>query len=117
MKKILVVDDEAGIRFLLKTIFESDYFFYEANNFENAYDIIKSNELDFIILDLNVDEKDGNQFFEEINKEYKNINFIIITGDELAVSEKIKSNSKLINIYEKPFDLQELKTFVGTYNA
>ncbi|MCT4585593.1 MAG: response regulator [Peptostreptococcaceae bacterium] len=117
MRKILAIDDEAGIRFLLKTVFEMEYSFFEASNIKDAFDIINSSEIDFIILDLNVDGQDGNEFFKIINKDYKNINFIIITGDESLVSEEIRLNSKLLNIYEKPFDLQKLKTFVDTYNA
>lgn len=116
MKKILALDDEAGIRFLLKTIFGLDYYFYEASNIKDAFDIIKSNEIDYIILDLNVDGKDGNEFFKDVNKKYENINFIIITGDQSLVKEEVKSNSKILNIYEKPFDLQELKTFVDNYS-
>lgn len=69
MAKILVADDEAGIRNIIKKYasFEG-YEITEADNGMNAIELCKNNEFDLVIMDVMMPELDGFSAVREIKK-------------------------------------------------
>ena len=77
---ILIVEDHELTRFGLKTTFEgADYvnILYEAKSAEDAYIIVKENNIDLVIMDLGLPEVDGIEATIQIKK--ININFRFIS--------------------------------------
>lgn len=72
MKKILIVDDEASIRFLISETLEiNDYEIHEAGNGEEAISMVNENEFDLLLLDVMMPKLTGYEVAKEI-KENKN---------------------------------------------
>ena len=75
---ILVVDDDDGIRSLVKKYLnENDYLVTTANSAEDAMEKIKVIEFDLIILDIMMPGKSGLDFINEKKKRIGNTNYII----------------------------------------
>ena len=64
---ILITDDEANIRLMLRTALESDgYEVLEASNGREALEVIKQNSPDLMVLDLNMPVLDGMAVLEQM---------------------------------------------------
>lgn len=69
MYKILVVDDEVGIRQIIKKYATFDgYEVFEAENGIEAIDFVQKNDVDLIIMDIMMPELDGFSACREIRK-------------------------------------------------
>lgn len=114
MKKILIVDDEIGLRSLLNSIFSQDYSVYLAEDGETAVDIIKGDKLNLALLDMRLKNMDGLEILENIRKYDKDIKVFILTAftDPKKV-DKLKQLG-IEGILQKPFDIFELKEKVDS---
>lgn len=69
-KSILIVDDEENIRNLLAVYLRKEGFqIYEADNGVEALNIVKSNEIDFIVLDIMMPMMDGFETLKILRKD------------------------------------------------
>ncbi|RLD55598.1 MAG: hypothetical protein DRJ05_12685 [Bacteroidetes bacterium] len=83
--KCLVVDDEKHFLLYLEILFEHNgYEVFSSLNVDDALDIIKKEEIEFIISDINMPEKDGFLFLSEIksNSNTHNIPFLVVSNDD-----------------------------------
>lgn len=95
MYKVLIVEDHALIRFGLKTAFELKDFIneiYEAENAEDAIEIIKKNSIDAVIMDLGLPAMNGIDATKIIKNIKKDIKVIILTShnSEQEVVDAVK---------------------------
>ncbi len=110
MKHILIIDDEMDILTNVKAILNDEGFIcYLATNSNQALEIIKSNNIDLLLLDvwLEGSEYDGLEILELIKKNY-NIPIILISGHgniDMAVDAIKKGAQEFI---EKPFSSERL---------
>ena len=105
---ILVVDDDEGIRSLVKKYLnEKKYLVTTAHNAENAYEKIKIIKFDLIILDIMMPGKSGLDFLNEYKR---NINTpVILLTAKGEPSERIEGLDKGADDYlPKPFEPKEL---------
>ena len=122
--KILVVDDEPGIRSGITRIlrnFRVDYpFMDEAFDFdvieaptgEAGIEIIESNEPDIVLLDNKLPGIQGVEVLEYIKKKQKNIIVVMITSyASLELAVKATSDGAY-DFIPKPFTPQELKSSI-----
>ncbi len=56
---ILSIDDDVSVRKSLFYIFKDQYPFFEAQNSDEAFALLKQQEIDLIFLDLNFPNEDG----------------------------------------------------------
>jgi len=105
---ILVVDDDAGIRSLVKKYLnEKKYLVTTADNAENASEKIKIIKFDLIILDIMMPGKSGLDFLKE-NKENINTPIILLTAKG-EPNERIEGLEMGADDYlPKPFEPKEL---------
>ena len=69
MAKILVIDDEAAIRRILKEILEHEKYHVDvAESAIEALPLVKENEYDAILCDIKMPQMDGIEFLEEAKK-------------------------------------------------
>ena len=111
MYKVLIIDDEKDICFLISEILKDEkYTTYIAQNSDEAIVNFKKNKPDLVILDvwLSNSKLDGIEILKEFKNINKNIPVIIISGHgtvDLAVSA-IKNGA--YDFLEKPFNSDKL---------
>ena len=105
---ILVVDDDDGIRSLVKKYLnENDYLVTTANSAEDANEKIKIIKFDLIILDIMMPGKNGLEFIQENQKKLKTP-IILLTAKGQA-NERIEGLEIGADDYlPKPFEPKEL---------
>jgi two-component system nitrogen regulation response regulator NtrX len=123
MSKILIIDDEPGIRTVLSDIIkdENHQVFTGGDGFEGLA-ILKEESIDLVILDVWLPNMGGIDVLKEIKKEYSDIEVIMISGHaniDIAVKavklgaydflEKPLSLDKIINLITNALKLEKLK--------
>ena len=105
---ILVVDDDEGIRSLVKKYLnENQYLVNTANNAEDAFEKINIIKFDLIILDIMMPGKSGLEFIVE-NKKDLNTPIILLTAKGQA-KERVEGLEVGADDYlSKPFEPKEL---------
>lgn len=101
---ILIADDEKEIRELLRLYLEnSGYIVIEAEDGQQALDLLRSQKVDLCILDIMMPKVDGYHVLQELRKE-SNIPVIILSAKD-ADSEKILGlNLGADDYMSKPFN-------------
>ncbi|MBA2612064.1 MAG: response regulator [Bacteroidetes bacterium] len=105
-KKILIVDDEADIRFLLKRALTShNYSVLEAGNLKQGLEIYNESNPDIVILDVNLPDGSGIYYARKFKNEKNIVIFISADHDKLAEGYKELGANGFI---QKPFLINEL---------
>ncbi len=112
MKRILVVDDDPGARESLRTIFQVEYDVLLSSNAFAAIDTLASTEVDLVLLDVVMPQKDGVTLLKELVELYPDLPIIMISAssESRPIVESIQSGA--IDFITKPFDVRELKQLV-----
>jgi class 3 adenylate cyclase len=120
MIKILVVDDEEGVRISLKKVLQRDgYDIMLAENGMEAVNIVRNhiNEIETVICDFKMPGLDGLETLTEINKLNPEIIKIILTG-YATLDRAIESvNSGIDGFLTKPFDNKELRLKIREFHV
>ncbi len=115
-KEILVIDDNADIRFLICNILEEQNFkVRSAANYDQAVFEINNRLPDLAIIDIKLDkpDKDGIDLLKLINKKNKLIPIIMISGHatvQIAI-EAIRLGA--YEFIEKPFSKEKILNYVN----
>ena len=118
-KKILIVDDEENVRYLVKSILGKDNFILEAKDGRVAVDMARNHRPDFILMDIMMPNMDGYTACHTIKKDpiTKAIPVVMLTalGQELNVklSQEMGANGHIT----KPFSAQMLRDTVNQFLA
>ncbi len=114
MGKILIVDDNKDMQFLLTSILkEEGYEIFSAGNGKRAIDIVRRNEPDLVLLDIRLPGMDGLQILEKVRKIDKDLIVIMITafGDVKSAVQAMKLGAH--DYVTKPFDNEELLLIIS----
>ncbi|MCM3365027.1 response regulator transcription factor [Niallia sp. Sow4_A1] len=108
MKKILIVDDEFEMRQLLRIyLLQDNYQVDESDNGQDAFEKVKKDDYDLMILDVMMPIMDGWRTLEEVRK-ISNIPIIMLTAKG-SIQDKVTGLSSGADDYlVKPFDEAEL---------
>ncbi len=113
-KKILVVDDEEGLRKILTKILAwESYQVLTANNGDEAIEKIKKQTVDLLITDIRMPVKDGSELLKVVSTFNPILKVIILTGYPLSpyLEEKVTAGTYVY--IAKPFDNLELLSKVN----
>lgn len=121
MYKILIVDDDDGVRDSLAFHFEDcEYDVTTAISADSAVPLIEGGSFDVAIIDLRLPKLRGDEFIKSIYDKSAPTKFIIYTGSEEYVldSEMKKLDRVCKNVFYKPVeDLmvlnREIEDFLG----
>ena len=110
--KVLIVDDQSGIRRLLTEYFKHEGWRpVEATNGQEALDLLPENP-DVILLDIKMPVMDGIDCLTELRQTHPNLPVIVMTAyGELGVmqqAEDLGISAKVL----KPFDVVALRDMV-----
>ena len=104
---ILIVDDELGIRTLIKEYaLNENYIVFEASDGIEALKVIDYEKIDIIILDIMMPNMDGLSFYKEIKN--KNIPTIILSARSEEFDKLNAFELGIDDYLTKPFSPKEL---------
>ena len=110
MKKILIVDDEAGIVEEVKTYFEEEgYEVCAADTGKEGLEALEKFRPDIILLDMKLPDISGIQVLKICKEKYPAIKVIVITGyvDQQIIDEAERLGRDAF--LQKPFNLERLQ--------
>ena len=113
--RILVVEDNEELRNLIRDELLKDYSVMTAANGQEAFDIVKSNNIDMVISDIMMPIMDGCELCNLIknNVSYSHILVILLTA-AIGVETHLRSLKAGVDSYiEKPFKIEVLKATIG----
>ena len=106
--KLLIVDDEPGIREVIKEYcLLENYKVIEAENGEEAIEKIKTEDIDIIVLDIMMPKLDGYSALKEIKK-IKNIPVILLSARKEEFDKLMGFDLGSDDYMTKPFSPKEL---------
>jgi two-component system alkaline phosphatase synthesis response regulator PhoP len=109
-KKILIADDEPGVRLTVTRMLEKDYILLEATDGKEAVDIAKEQRPSLILMDLMMPRMDGYTACSVIKteQETKLIPVIMLTAVGHELNKKFATEVGANGYITKPFTTQEL---------
>lgn len=112
-KKILIVDDQNGIRILLMELFGNEgYQMYQAANGKAALEVVEQDSPDLVLLDMKIPGMDGLEILKHIKSTHPQIKVIMMTAyGELDIIKQAKDLGA-ISHFTKPFDIDEMRNVV-----
>jgi DNA-binding NtrC family response regulator len=113
MALILVVDDEAGIREMVRAVLQGDgHEVVVAPAAEPALERLSRDSFDLLITDLSMPGMDGNQLLRRAAVDHPEMPAIVITayGSKESAIEAMRHGA--VNYLEKPFDVEEMRLHV-----
>jgi DNA-binding NtrC family response regulator len=110
--KIVIADDEKTARQALKRALVKKYTILEAENGDQALELIKNKNPDIVLLDINMPKKSGFEVLEYISQIENSPICIMMTayGSERVAVEALKKGAW--DYISKPFQLDELRTLI-----
>jgi DNA-binding NtrC family response regulator len=107
---ILILDDEKRItdevsEFLTRKKFDV----FQANEVEEAFQILKKNQIDILILDLKLKQASGLDVLQKVKSQYPDMEVIMVTGhgDMNTVIESMRLGA--IDFLQKPFHTKDIQ--------
>ncbi len=114
-KKLLIVDDQNGIRILLMEVFSSEgYDTFQAANGKLALELVLNESPDLVLLDMKIPGMDGLEILKRIKEINTDIKVIMMTAyGELDMIKEATDLGALMH-FTKPFDIDEMRVAVNT---
>ncbi len=119
MKKILIVDDEEDVLSSLKSTLErhKDFRVATARDGEEAWQVLKAEPQDLVVLDLAMPKMGGEKLLQLIRRDMKFVDMPVI------VSTVARDTSSMMKVMDtgatdylmKPYDVKELIKVIETY--
>lgn len=114
MKRLLIVDDQQGIRLLLNEVLKKEgYATYLAANGIEALNIAEEHELDCVLLDMKIPGMNGVEILKCLKEKWPGLPVFMMTayGELDIVQEAL--NLGAIRYFTKPFDIFEVRDEVN----
>ena len=110
-KRILLADDQAGVRQAIKYLLElDDHAVTEARDGKEAFALFCSGEFDLVITDYAMPEMAGNNLAAEIKRRIPSQPIIMITAYTMEIVEFANPVDAVLN---KPFSFQDLRSTIA----
>ena len=113
-KKVLICDDEEGIRESLKLILENHYPLIIAESGEQALDIIDHDTtIGVVLLDIKMPKVNGLDILKQIKDKRDDLHVIMVTGYRSVETASEAANLGASGYIVKPFETEEILEIVG----
>lgn len=115
--KILVIDDEAPIRWMLKRLVSPLASICRvAQSAEEGLDFAGEYDFDFVVSDFHLPGIDGIELYERLSrKELRK--FVLITGDSSSPRVANFARREGVAVLEKPFELEQLLSLLDSASS
>ena len=109
MFRILVVDDDKNIRFVMKEILEENGFaVFSASNGEKALDVLLHEHIDLAIVDIMMPKLDGYEFTKQLRSYNQELPVLMVSAKQLPEDRKRGFVVGIDDFMSKPIDPDEL---------
>ena len=112
--RVLIADDEKNLRQVLQAEFAADGFqASEAENGQQALDLLQAQEFDVLVLDLNMPGMGGIEVLERMKALELPTEVVVLTANATVTTAVEAMKLGAYEYLTKPFDLETLVTIVG----
>jgi two-component system, response regulator, stage 0 sporulation protein F len=114
--KILIVDDQFGIRILLNEVLHKEgYETFQAANGIQALEVLNNHSPDLVLLGMKIPGMDGIEILKRMKVVDPDIRVIIMTAyGELDMIQEAKDLGAMTH-FAKPFDIDDIRKAVREY--
>ena len=112
--QLLMADDDAGFREVLRDILAPYFNLLEAESGEEAIEIVECTHVDIVLLDMHMDVLTGIETIQIVKTKLEIVPCIIISGD---VNDELLQDADRVqafSVLSKPVRKQELVSTVST---
>ena len=117
MTQILIIEDDADFRKMLGIMLKQDgYDVIEAPNGREGLEVFKTNQVDLVITDVFMPEKEGMQTLFELKEQDHNVKVIAISGGGTREKHDYLDSMKDFGaqrVFKKPFVTKEFLAAVA----
>ena len=115
--KILIVDDEAGIRLMVVRMLGADYTVLEAADGEEAVTLTRLHKPSLILMDIMMPGKDGYSACHEIktDPQTKSVPVVMVSAIGHKLNEKLSAEVGADGYITKPFSVEGLLEAIAKY--
>ena len=110
---VLIVDDERGPRESLRMILCGDHRVLTAENGARALDILRTESIDLVTVDLNMPGMKGDELMRTVRAEFPQVELIIITGCGSIETAIEGLRHGVFDYLTKPFDVVQVMASDG----
>jgi len=108
-KKVLICDDEEGIRESLKLILEDNYELVLVEGAEQCLHVLEhSEDIGVVLMDIKMPQVNGLEALEAIHEKYPNMKVVMVTGYKSVETASEASNLGAVDYIVKPFNSKEI---------
>lgn len=111
-KRVLLVDDEPGIRSSLKMVLEPSYEVLCAADAEEGLNLFRQESPDLVLLDVVLPGVDGLSLLEILRSEDSRIPVMMLTGTNTVKTAVEAMKKGAVEYLTKPFDVDDLRLTV-----
>lgn len=112
--KLLYVDDEYPNRVMFQLTYKNELEILLAESADEGLHLMKQHsDINLVITDMRMPNKDGLEFVTEARKLNNNIPYCLLTGFGITTEIQKALHSNLIDVYfKKPFDKHQILDFI-----
>ena len=115
MKRILVVDNDTGVCQMLKTTLQDlDFSVSTAETGKEGLEIYRSQDIDFVLLDVRMPDMEGKQTLEELKSIDPKVVCCFMSGSENMTPDEL-SRLGAVGFIQKPFSLEKVRQLILTH--
>ena len=112
MGRILIIEDDAQIRKMLRRVLEdAGYEVEEAPDGLEGIELYRKKPADLVITDIVMPEKEGLETIIELRREFQDVKIIAISGGGRIRPEpylQVAEGFGVEHVFTKPFDIRDL---------
>lgn len=113
---VLIVDDQAGVRYLLEILIkESGHRVYTAENGVEAVDKVRSIKPDLVFMDVRMPIMGGLEALGKIKKMAPRTEVVMMTAYSAEDTATIATQKGALKCMSKPFDVEEVKRLLDEF--
>ncbi len=108
-RRVLVVDDEPGVRESLRMVLKDNYEPHAAGSGKEALDLLATTAVDVVLLDVVMPGMDGMQLLEDLRTRFPQLPVVMLTATKTVKTAVGAMKLGAFDYVTKPFDIDELR--------
>ena len=117
-KNVLFIDDDERQLSTYKAGCRKDANVFLSKSYDEAIDVIESNDIDIVFCDYKMPNMNGAEMLELIQHKYPNIRRVALTGYySNSIVKEFKDKSNTTDIIHKPCFIDDIISFIFSYRV